>query len=764
MSLFRYSLKIGTRFPETTGSRVNIVQLSEEVLCRYKELLFRHRGNALMVVDHSLLLCILFFPEMDVHLDIMFHHGGKFQKDENGMTIYSPDKKACVGDIDVDTLDVFWVRNYYKELGYDRIGECWWHVPGRSLDIGLRALNCDDELREMCFMVKRMMGWLMFTLSMQFQHQKFFREMRLWSILRGDHDDLREVSDEAENERLQDKTPNQANIPTVPADETPFTNNNEPMHNTSPPKTTEPTDPGANNPTPQNNNPTTTSNSNPSQATTAKPVTNTPPVPPKTKPNSNANPNPKSNNTSLHKATANPKNSSKPNPKRNRNSSDGANSWHSEEMKTPPPSEDEFSEEEPDDVFPVFRDGIQFGDLKLEVGIKFNTKSEFREAVKKVRKYPNFRQCEAAVYFKSKCDLVLNRNSISRALADARVVVYGDEKAQYAMLANHVGKLPPVVQSRLDKIRKESKSWMPIWTGNDEYEKFEVHGHPTNMVVDLGKRLCTCQFWMLTGMPCVHACAALARVNKRPEDFCHKWLTMDAYRDTYAHYVNPLPGQSLWEKSEQNRPQAPKKKKKPGPLTKKRRKDADEGNGGSKKSNVTGTLKRQLKPFTCKYCLQKGHTKRGCPKKRAADIAQALADAAAAAAAAVAKTKPTEQENAVQAPTQAPPDTPAQAHPQAPFQAAPEAPAQAPAPVDAQVVEIDLSQPNYSDAQQSQHSQEDPPARPSKLQTRRRSSTPPSGSITMDPLQGASSATSSRLANFLKFVPTPGFKPPRKKK
>ncbi|RYR07375.1 hypothetical protein Ahy_B05g074719 [Arachis hypogaea] len=92
---------------------------------------------------------------------------------------------------------------------------------------------------------------------------------------------------------------------------------------------------------------------------------------------------------------------------------------------------------------------------------------------------------------------------------------------------------------------------MPIWTRDDEYEKFEVHGHPTNMVVDLGKRLCTCQFWI---MPCVHACAALTRVNKKPEDFCHKWLTMDAYRDTYAHYINPFFGQSLWEESEQNRP------------------------------------------------------------------------------------------------------------------------------------------------------------------------------------------------------------------
>ncbi|XP_016186096.1 uncharacterized protein LOC107627784 [Arachis ipaensis] len=192
--------------------------------------------------------------------------------------------------------------------------------------------------------------------------------------------------------------------------------------------------------------------------------------------------------------------------------SDGANSWHLEEMKTPLPSEDEFSEEEPNDVFPVFRDGIRFGDLKFEVGMKFNTKSEFKEAVreftiqegrhiqfikndavrcravckveeckwvvyasrdheetcwqiktfnddhtcareatnrtanrnwltsklvKKVRKYPHFRQCEAAVYFKSKCDLVLNKNSISRALADARVVVYRDEKAQYAMVRDY---------------------------------------------------------------------------------------------------------------------------------------------------------------------------------------------------------------------------------------------------------------------------------------------------------------------------------------
>ncbi|RYR29599.1 hypothetical protein Ahy_B01g054039 [Arachis hypogaea] len=167
------------------------------------------------------------------------------------------------------------------------------------------------------------------------------------------------------------------------------------------------------------------------------------------------------------------------------------------------------------------------------------------------------------------------------------------------------------------------------------------------MVVNLGKRLCTCQFWILTSIPCVHACAALARVNKRPKDFCHQLCTMEAYNKTYAHHINPLSGQSLWEKSLYTQPQALNIRRRPGALTKKRRKDADEGNNGNKKTKPSG---------------------------------------------------------------------------------GPAAPA---------------------------------PPRPQKLPTKRTSSPPPQ-SIGVDPTQGASVATSSRLHNFMKFVPTSGFKVPRK--
>ncbi|XP_072072091.1 uncharacterized protein [Arachis hypogaea] len=57
--------------------------------------------------------------------------------------------------------------------------------------------------------------------------------------------------------------------------------------------------------------------------------------------------------------------------------------------------------------------------------------------VKKVRKYPNFRHCEATTYFKTRFDLTLNKNSISRALMDARSVVYGDKKEQYRMVRDY---------------------------------------------------------------------------------------------------------------------------------------------------------------------------------------------------------------------------------------------------------------------------------------------------------------------------------------
>ncbi|RYQ87796.1 hypothetical protein Ahy_B09g095335 [Arachis hypogaea] len=280
--------------------------------------------------------------------------------------------------------------------------------------------------------------------------------------------------------------------------------------------------------------------------------------------------------------------------------------------------------------------------------------------------------------------------------------------------------LTPIIKSRLEKARTKSKNWKPIWTGDNGYKKFEVHGHPTNYMVDLGKRLCTCQFWMLTGIPCVHACTALSRVNKPPEDFCHCWLTMESYKKTYNHHINSISGQPLREHAEEcNRPHAPKIKRKPEKLQMKRMMDSNEQVGrGSKKPKANPKpqsnngdnvhLKRQLETFTCSFCSEKGHTRRGCKKTRVVDIV---------AVAATEADKKKKNEGAAPASEQQPTGT-------------------ALATSDAQPVEIDISQPTASEAKDSQKDYR--MKRPSKLSRRRRSSLLAiSGPV--NPMQGASS-------------------------
>ncbi|RYR42125.1 hypothetical protein Ahy_A08g038582 [Arachis hypogaea] len=120
--------------------------------------------------------------------------------------------------------------------------------------------------------------------------------------------------------------------------------------------------------------------------------------------------------------------------------SDGNDSWHSEEMKILPNSNEESDVDNDDDAFPMFIEGARFGELKLEIktfnndhicarrtkNMAANRKWLAFELVKNIRKYHNIKHGEASDYFKQKCDLDLNKSSLTRALTDARNIVYGN--------------------------------------------------------------------------------------------------------------------------------------------------------------------------------------------------------------------------------------------------------------------------------------------------------------------------------------------------
>ncbi|RYQ82781.1 hypothetical protein Ahy_B10g101349 [Arachis hypogaea] len=52
----------------------------------------------------------------------VFHHGGLFKKNVEGDMVYEPDNTEVLMGVEGDTLDVFFVRGYYRELGYIEAG------------------------------------------------------------------------------------------------------------------------------------------------------------------------------------------------------------------------------------------------------------------------------------------------------------------------------------------------------------------------------------------------------------------------------------------------------------------------------------------------------------------------------------------------------------------------------------------------------------------------------------------------------------------
>ncbi|RYR23413.1 hypothetical protein Ahy_B03g068649 [Arachis hypogaea] len=91
-------------------------------------------------------------------ITIVCHHGGSFVRSEEGVVSYTRDHISEIPKVDPDRLDVFFIKNYYKELGYDKAEHCWWLVPKRPLETGLRELNSDAELLEMCFLAENNNG------------------------------------------------------------------------------------------------------------------------------------------------------------------------------------------------------------------------------------------------------------------------------------------------------------------------------------------------------------------------------------------------------------------------------------------------------------------------------------------------------------------------------------------------------------------------------------------------------------------------------
>ncbi|RYQ86407.1 hypothetical protein Ahy_B10g106077 [Arachis hypogaea] len=483
---------------------------------------------------------------MDEVLDIMFHHGGTFEKGVDGKIGYYPDNRNCLGDVEVDRLDVFYLRNYYKELDYDKMKEVWWLVPGKSIREGLRKLNSDADLREMCEMGSHNENLVDIYIEREVSSPKLIQGKEVMIY----------VDDRVRDFGMQAKE----NAAAAPHNGASPNDEKNPTDNVSRPR-----EQGVK-----------ASVKVPIEQKLKKKAKNTP-KPTQTKVNRRYC---LRSVTGIRGIKGQKRGQGSKMPVMLLSSDeDSSNSDESLEDEPYKPVREDSSS----DSYAV--DPVPSRKVKGQKKTANNSNSQYKGKGKN----------------KGKEKIRVDDDAFVEDVSDVEVDL------GFVGADDHTC-------AREDKNRAVNRNWVAskLVKKVSKYPNF---------------RHCDANTFK-TKILCVHTCAAIARVNKHPEDFCHKLLTMESYNATYCHHINPLPGQQLWERSENNRPLAP--------------------------------LALLL------FALQEHQLKRKTP------------------------------------------------------------------------------------------------TRPGKLPLRRRSP-PPIGSASSNPMQGASDTTATRLANFLKFVPTPGFKPLRKK-
>ncbi|RYR46389.1 hypothetical protein Ahy_A07g032129 [Arachis hypogaea] len=140
--------------------------------------------------------------------------------------------------------------------------------------------------------------------------------------------------------------------------------------------------------------------------------------------------------------------------------------------------------------------------------------------------------------------------------------------------------------------QRESNKWRPLPTGDDAKNVYEVQCLPMKVSVDLGK----------------------VYQNRRPKEYAHNWLMMGAYNAAYQTSMRPILSQEFWEHLDTLPILPPWYKKSIGRHSTKR----DKRNDAPKDKSDPHRTKRKIGTIVCKYCLQVGHNKQSCKKRKEA--------------------------------------------------------------------------------------------------------------------------------------------------
>ncbi|XP_066161905.1 uncharacterized protein [Oryza sativa Japonica Group] len=163
------------------------------------------------------------------------------------------------------------------------------------------------------------------------------------------------------------------------------------------------------------------------------------------------------------------------------------------------------------------------------------------------------------------------------------------------------------ILKKLNVYINESAFCHAICNGGDS---FEVNHHEHRFTVHLDKKECSCRYWQLSGLPCPHAISCIFYKTNKLDDYIAACYSVEAFRSTYDHCLQPLEGMSAWPQDDKEPLKAPGYIKMQGRPKTTRRREMHEPPKPTKMSRFGSVMR-------CTRCHQVGYNKSSCAKHNA---------------------------------------------------------------------------------------------------------------------------------------------------
>lgn len=92
--------------------------------------------------------------------------------------------------------------------------------------------------------------------------------------------------------------------------------------------------------------------------------------------------------------------------------------------------------------------------------------------------------------------------------------------------------------------------------------------------MNLGEQFCTCRYWSLNGIPCVHLVCAMLHFGQDPFTTLDVYYKKEKYIASYQYSLQPVRGEIFWQDDENRKPMIPPLLKKQAGRPKRMRKKA----------------------------------------------------------------------------------------------------------------------------------------------------------------------------------------------